>query len=503
MRLISVLAFLLCCSIAFADVVGLVGGSSADPSNACFLDPGQATVVDAHNGNGANLFTDIGVTMREGGSGFVQIDIPDGVASSDWIGVYVNFTNSNGSEAAGRNRIAVVDISGDPDTIDIYPLEWIDGTSCNIVVGGAVPIVDGTYELQDVLDDTTIGSAAAQDVDILIAGSDTATGKILLDVGGGALTGTFKRLIGTNTSYVDDGTLAVITIDTANMGPGSPLFQVDDISSVIFKNIHVNITGDAATAGEDCFQIANGTAQVAINFYNCKATNGYRGFNYDGDAVNRMSWYELVDCMSTGSVAEGMRLVGTYFTLDRCYIEASSTYAVFARLPQGTISNCICDGGETGIWYDSSGPWGKVVNCSFYNQTTSCIGANALRDVGISVYNNLFWVADINADFPILNTSGVIYLSDADWNFTNADATRSSMLTGANSQNTLWSDTETNLWTDAANDDFTVVDAGMIDGGMPTLSDEGGTPVDGYTTAGAAQLKQTQTGGNVVIIRRQ
>ncbi len=472
---------------AVANIGCLVGGTNSANTNAGWFDSDAVAVADTFAANGGPVASGTGTTQNDGGD--VQInDNGNFGLTSVGMYIYVNFTDVY---VDGRYLI----IATDSESLATLNLAYTsDGSVTAFNIGGAVPIVDGTFDLQDVLDDA-LGSAGGNNVDIYVAGSDTVAATIVADTGGGAATGTLKRIIGTNTSYVADGTYATITADTVNLA-GTPIIQVDDISYITFENIHVVVSGDPATAGEDGFQIANGTTQTRVSFINCESTDAYIGFNDAGDIVNRVNVGRKIDCTVTGSVSYGMLVANQNGLIDRCFIEVGATNGMFVRTTTSiTIQNCIIDGGTNGIFFQESLPGATVSGCSFYNQTVACIGANIAKDILLDAYNNLFWVATIGADYPILNAAGVISMNYEDYNFTNADATRASMLTGANSGNTLWSDTETNLWTDAANNDFTVVDASMIDGGMPTLSDEGGTPADGYSTPGAAQLAQTQAGG--------
>jgi len=462
-----------------------VGGSSSNLLHASWSYLDASTSVGA---NGESILEATSVDVDESDGGLCRItsgaDVSDNMA-----GCYMNVHTNAGSEATGRYEIIHHDQGPSGADTFLIELDWIDAdtTDMQYTIGGAVPIVDATYGLQEVLDHAN-SSAADQNAYIYVAGSDTATATIVADTGGGSSIGTIKRIIGTNTSYVADGTYATITADIdAPWAAGTPVIQIDDISYTTFENIHVIITGeDTPTAGEDGFQIANTDSGAGVFFINCKATDAYRGWNHAGATANRSGNTKAIDCVAVGSVHAGIYFSGANTEAIGCFIEGSGTYGIYSHAGNGVnYTDCIIDGGDTGIYFGNSGVSAIVSGCSFYNQTVACIGASGARDVGLTAYNNLFWVADINATFPILNTASVIFMIYEDYNFTNADATRASMLTGSNSDNTLWEDDEDNLWTDAANGDFTVVDAAMIDGGKPTLGDEGVTPVDGFSTPGA------------------
>jgi hypothetical protein len=328
-------------------------------------------------------------------------------------------------------------------------------------------------------------------------GDYTATAQMLIDTNNS--TAPYVRwLIGCDSSYAKlaTGSYVTMTGPTATMA-GTPVIKVVDMGGLGFENIHCTMSGDAATSGEDGFQIANTTLQFGYLFINCKASACYIGFNYNAGTSNRAYYGSMIDCVSVDNVSTSIVVGGPYYRLNHIFSKSISTYNIDCTRSPVVLTNSIIVGGNSGIYFQNNGDTtlSFFSNCSFYNQSVACIHATATRKNQLVLYDNLFWVETIGADFPVLTTADVFELIYEDYNFTNADATRAAMLTGPNSQNALWSDTETNLWADAANDDFTVVDAAMIDGGKPTLSDEGGTPADGYSTPGAAQLAQTQAGG--------
>ncbi len=478
----------------------LVGGTNSSASFPGFFDLDAITVSQAHNGNGDSFFADVGISVADA-AGSVEITANiNGDFATALVGMGIEIAwaddGGGGTGTDGPYFIRSIDTGATPDKL-IFDETWdpsFAGDSVSIVIGGAQRLAD----LQDVLDDSTKGSAASDNVDIYVTGSGATTATIVADAGGGTGTGFTKRVIGTNASYVADGTLAVITAGTADLA-GTPIIQIDDISYITFENIHASMTGPAATAGEDGFQIASTALTFRASFLNCKSTNANIGFNHVGGSVNQVHNSFIIDCVSTGSVLYGIFLAGVNCLVETCFIETSGTYGIFIRATGGlAIRDSIIDGGTNGVWFQESITAGlvSIAGCSFYNQTVSCIGANAAKDIGLNAWNNLFFVNPAGTPEPILSTAGVISMSYEDWNFTNAEAAQSTMLTGANSDSALWSDDPDNLWTDAANNDFTVVDAAMIDGGKPTLGDEGVPPVDGFSTPGAHQLTQTQAGGS-------
>ncbi len=441
------LIFLFCCSIIFgAQTACLVGGSSSAATNAGWFDSSVRSAVDAHNGNGANLFTDTGVTMREGGSGFVQIDIPDGTASSDWIGVYVNFTNSNGSETDGRNRITDVDTSGDPDTIDIYPLEWIDGTSCNIVVGGAVPATYNAvaYDLEDVLDDE-IGDAAtnSENVFILIylSAAQEVTEQIMVDDQGGS--GQYRKTLrGVDSNYAAYANGSYVEyIDTNDDAAGS-IFKIS-VENVTFENIAaINPAGTGTPLGSEyCFEvIGTGKEFVARN---CKAINGGAGFNISAVSGS------LIDCVAYDSLtrqasmaSHGASIIGGYYEFERTNAR-SGGYVIYFGALSGKIVGATIVGDVTGVGFGSYGSH-LVLNCNFKNQTTQAILVNS-ADAMLLHFNNIYKLNATNLS-EITLTSGSMY---GDFNRSNV-LTANTVLKGANDVSNLTTMSDTSPWVNAA-----------------------------------------------------
>lgn len=473
-----------------------VGGSSSNGAHATFSFLSASVSTGA---NGESVLEDTGLADISGDAGKMLITTAADIAN-DMTGGYCNIVVNNGSEGTGRFQILSHDQSpGGADTI-LIDLTWVDDgvDTVNIAIGGAVPVVDATFDLQDVLDDS-LGSAVANNVDIYITGTGTLTSTLVIDAGGGSTT-TFKRLIGADASYAPHGrgTYTVLTADTADLA-GTPLVQIDDISYTIIENIEFTLFGDAATSGEDCFEILNTTARTNNHFFNCKFDSGYIGLNFGGSSKG-VSYSDVAGCTVVGHISKAMDGVNTNGRYFNNYIKGTTATMVELDGIGCLVSGNIISGGGIGLYFPENSAGYEIFNNSFYNQTSQCIGANDARVVRMCVWNNLFWVADKDNDEPIESTAGVIFFVEEDYNKTNAVAGQSSMLTGANSKHTRWSDTETNVWRDAANDDFRIAvtiptgNDAVVDAGRPTRGQEEHTTA-GFSTIGAYQLAQTQAGG--------
>jgi hypothetical protein len=493
MRYISV--FLILCSAAIADIGCLIGGTSAASSSAGWFNAGLVSAADCHDGNGVALVNAGGLmNIDDDGSGNVRI-----TAGSD------QFSNAIGKEGVyarvdfdsvytdGIYEVLDVPAGGVQVIIDTSWISNLTDSTTSVDIGGAVPFT--TAGLEAVYDDA-ISTADTKNVYLYATGDYTATAQMLIDANNS--TAPYVRwLIGCDSSYakLTTGSYVTMTGPTATMA-GTPVIKVVNMAGLGFENIHCTIDG-AADSGEDGFQIANTSSLYGYYFINCKASTCFVGFNCNAGTGNRVHDVSFIDCVSVDNVSTSIVMSGLAYRFDHLFSKSAAIYNIYSPTYSVILTNSILVGGNSGVYYNGNSYFSPsmISNCSFYNQTVACIDSNATRKNQIVLYNNLFWVETIGADFPVLTTADVFELIYEDYNFTNADATRAAMLTGPNSQNALWSDTETNLWADAANDDFTVVDAAMIDGGKPTLSDEGGTPADGYSTPGAAQLAQTQAGG--------
>jgi hypothetical protein len=312
---------------------------------------------------------------------------------------------------------------------------------------------------------------------------------VMIDSNGGGVNSR-KYLVGTDSNYAPLANGSYCTLD----GDGTASICLNaTVDYVTIKNIYCHSSTSYP------LQVGGASYYNHYTVINCKAASTAETacFISRGSVV-----FSDCDFRTTHSGSMAIDCFAGKFFATRTFFETASTSVSCIDADRGSsMIGCIVVGGTVGLGLTNNTdimPY-VIAHCNFYNQVTSCIQFAAAAGNALICYNNLFWVADTANDYAI-TAADPGTLGFEDYNFTNAETpmllnSAASGWLGANSDDTLWSDTEGNLWTDAANDDFTLVDTAMIDDGMPTLGDEGDTPVNGYSTPGAHQLTQTQSGG--------
>ncbi len=378
--------FLLYCSIAFAQVGCLVGGSSAHANYAGWFDSSTISASDAHSGNGLSLDSLVTVTVDYTNS-TARLRINESGAFTNTVaGSYGKFVFQSGVYAAfsGKYKVFLVDVSGAWIDIDLAYISD-DTAILDCWIGGAVPIVSGSYDLQDVLDDTTIGSAASQDVDIYVTSASTVTltTTIVIDVGGGSST-TRKRMLACDSSYayskgsVTFDTTSNLTNGLIQLGTGSGISYVEIIGLII--------DGGAG------------------------ATDAERGI-YCADATTDN--ISIIDCTIkdvTEAPGHGLSLEGdSYFVInteiDNCLIGAymGGSDGLYSRWEGCSIHHCIGDGlyvdgvrnvithteffrnGDDGLVITDTGGGAYIDHCTFLLNTGDGVSVNvAALDVFIT-----------------------------------------------------------------------------------------------------------------------
>ena len=379
--------FLILCGFAFGydDVGCLVGGSSASNSHPGFFALGGVagiTAAQAHNGNGESFFEDTGLAVADDGGSIEITAALDGDFADLLVGmgVYVTWTDTGGGGTGtdGPQIIIAIDTGTNPDTITIGGwLAIYAGDDVGIVVGGAVEIVDG---LQEVLDNTTIGSAAAQNVFVYMTGNATITADIAKDVGGGSASTmwhlygcdeTYTRVTPTRTSIgtgkangpLDTTDMPTITLNSG-VEFGVPVNYVH-IDGIYFTGSSTDTYGMVGTSTGD-YQIysncvflnaGNGAGSRAIS------TDKYgRIYNCDAFATGAN---EITRCFQTGTSVSVINCRGTNTS-------TSATSSVFA-VAYGAIQNCLAyDGAGIGVYlYNSNGFSSTITGCTFENLLTA------------------------------------------------------------------------------------------------------------------------------------
>ncbi len=342
MRWISMI-FLILCSFAMADVACIVGGSSSAATNAGWYDPDQVDASDVDGGNGAALASGQGVVEDAAGNVAIRDTDAFGLAVAGQF-IYGNFLSDTHTD--GRYIIQAVE-NDDAIRLEIAYISGTEGVDWTL--GGAVPIVDATFELQDVLDDTTIGDAAAQNVDIYVAGSGTLTATIDVDTGGGSAT-TLKSIIGVNSSYVDDGTQVTLTAQAA-AGLTNGIIEYDSGAPYInTKNIIFDANGDGAA--HCVLQDDTIEGVVGCSFENCRFTDADdTGIRWGGNSV--LQNLLIINCeidLADSHGIESTHAVRGRFSLINTKIHDNGGYGAYFGRPGCEALGCtINDNGSDGL----------------------------------------------------------------------------------------------------------------------------------------------------------
>ncbi len=163
------LIFLMCVSFAWAQGGGswIVGGKGTGAgkatTNAGVYGPTNSTWSNAQGNNGTFRFDADARAISDAGGSTMFVDIPDGEANANWLGVGVFFHNSNGTEPDARAEIVNVNTGASPDVIQIE-LPWIDGTTADITVGGALPNPGDVWDSDDASTGIYIGDSKAHKI---------------------------------------------------------------------------------------------------------------------------------------------------------------------------------------------------------------------------------------------------------------------------------------------------------------------------------------------------
>ncbi len=418
--IIRLMILLLICGIAVADITFVLGGASSDVYAGGAFDPVQRTVDEAVGVDGATLYSADDTNFADDGSGDIEIEIADGQASSDWVGVYVLFHNSDGSEPAERIVILSVDTSGDPDLI-VIDAEYANGSTCDIDVGGAVLNTygdEGTdedgkdWDLEGVLD-SALGNATSQQVQILIyiSSSVAPSAQINIDTNGGA--GIFyKRIIGADSGYgaLSLGSYSTYDMGVADLGAGASIFSIS-VPNIRVENIAaMNPDGSGGTPviGEHCFEVVHTNADN-VQFINCKAVRGYYGFEWFNGAGNDADKGALINCYATDCVNRCIDAWSDGFIVKGGLYDWGTAFAdnrIIAPRYSTVLDNVIFVGGTRGVQYVAANAI-YITNCVFIGQSDDAyFGNNA--DGRAVVINCIFDLDDVGTETALTYSPGSV-----------------------------------------------------------------------------------------------
>ena len=327
-----------------SNIGAIVGGSSSNGNNSPWFNSDVIGPGDNQLNNGLFLDASGSVAVTDNGSSKVRATSA-GDFSNTIVGPYANINFDPGSDyTSGFYEVIAVDASN--NYVDLE-LAYIDDDAVNItiVVGGAVPIIDVDYDLQDVLDDA-LSSAASNDVVIYILGTGEITATLDIDTGGGSAT-TTKTLVGTNTSYVIDGTRAKITTATSLIN--GLVHIANGVSGITFRNIDF----DAGGVGKADYCILNNTdAEESIVFKNCLMHDSdIDGIHHGGSAIQ--DEWAVLGCEVYDNRGSGIRARssarGVIYIIG-CSIHDNSVYGIFIGEYVRAYNNRVYANGDSGIY---------------------------------------------------------------------------------------------------------------------------------------------------------
>ncbi len=348
----------------------LVGGSSASNLNAGWFDSDAVAVADTFAANGASVDGDNGGAVTSGAGAKVLIT-DAGQFSNTSVGMFIR-VNFAAGYVDGRFEITA---KPDGDNAVLIAEDYAtdeDVTDWN--VGGAVPILDATFELQDVLDDPTFGTAASRNVDIYVTGLANITTTIDIDAGGGTTT-TRKRLLATNTSYIytKGGCTLTATANLINgvfrLGSGSGISYIDIIGFVI--------DGGGAGDAERGIRFSDGSSIynsiIDCTIQNVKESPGY-GVQYAGNSNNIINT-TIDGCIrgvhtDTNDGGQSKYINSTFSN--------NTTVGVFIDGTNTQFIGCKFIGNGAGLIFDDSENWAMVQHCTFLNNVGDGVEVDAL-----------------------------------------------------------------------------------------------------------------------------
>ncbi len=352
----------------------VVGGVNAGTDHGIFFNPAETTATIAGGSSGQSLdsLTAQSVDITEGASSKVRITDLGSFANSI-VGVY-GFFDFEGAYAGddGYHEVLVVDGSGNFIEIDV---SYISDTTINLTcaIGGACPITGaghtaGDFDLQDVFD-STIASAAAQNVEIYMTGNGTLSANLDKDAGGGSAStmwhwygcdSSYARVVPTRTSI--SGGIANSLLVTAGM----PTITCG--SNVVNMGVaYVHIDGIAFTGTVNGGHLVGAAAIDFQQYSNCSIINaGTTGTALRTDDFGTVT---NCDCLATDATTATTCLhMDTGSTIRNSILrnDSSSSSSINLDINNATVVGCLFyDFSGTGILFRAGNTTRGVANCTF------------------------------------------------------------------------------------------------------------------------------------------
>ena len=485
--------FLLSVAFASADIVCYVGGSSGSNTNGGWA-LSTVAAADAVGANGAAKYDAVGADPSESVAPAGTKLTKAGEFAASLADIYA-YCDATGDMADNHYKILASD--ADSVTIDLAWNALYDNDTVDVYVGGSLAETD--QGLDDGLNHT-MSSAAAQNVTVKVYDS---TGTIPISTShvfaNGGTAPYVLKVQGCDSSWVPLAVGSYINLDADLTNLDAAIFSITDLSNIWIEGLgflhNDSGAGDAPGAAEHGIYI-NRTAGSPSGHVirNCYFTDCYYGLYIFSTSV-----------------------IDPY--IQQCVFTTMANSCIYQNATRGEVAFCILDGSNyagpvtnRGYNYHDNYVLGgtyafsatlvlSIKNNSCYGQTVAGVYLNGTGYNSI-ILNNIFFVADPAADYAIQRNAGMYY---EDYNITNADTAALSgfqaPFTGGHSYYDLPFDEALGRpFTDGSAGNLTLNTADAviaipycIDKGIPTIGATISTG-NGYTTIGAYQLTQTQSG---------
>ncbi len=414
----------MCVSFASAtDFSWIVGGKGTGAgkatTNAGVYNIANSTWDNAMGANGTFRF-DINTTaIADGGGGTMLVDITDGQANANWLGVGVYFHNSEGIEPDARAQIINVNTGVSPDVI-IIELPWINGDTADITVGGSLVNPGDVWDSDDASTGIYLGNADTHKIWIRALADYTTVDEsdsiLYVNTAGTAAAPIIWEAHFAEVAS-EKGDFGVVTFNATGIGNG--------IETAIGGSVYHVFIGLSIELANDDGLNGNGSTDDFISVIRCQfINNGIWGMQADRDNVVLFCDFDT----NAGGFDGGVRniAIDSVFqnnTGDGYYTDSGTVIGCLSfdngdtQIRVGTardiVYGCTVDGdngaGTEGIYQDgASAAFWTCIN----NLVTNCdVGVqddSTLRQAAI-LYNNLY-----NNNTPDTNTNITPIPSDSD-----------------------------------------------------------------------------------------
>ena len=349
-----------------------------------------SAIADLYGTNGTYISSD-------GGDSTTLIDLGGSAATlaiADTTGILVGMFCYIDNVSAGTNARGYYEITGVTTNTLITissdsALDGIAGIDANDTVsyfiGGVSRAFDDTSFLQALFDligpDTgATNGNAINNLDILCTSSTGLIITATIDIDGISGSATTRvRVIGTNSSFVDDGTQ--VTIDTATTLANGLLefFSISDFTE--WKNFDLDANSNAAYA------VNNPTTETSSHVH-CFIDCQFHGATLSGVRVRGTAW-TFVNCDSYSNTDSGFFTPSAFETVFiGCSSHDNGDHGFFLQAQKCLVSGCSAyDNTLDGIFVDSNADDTRIHGCTCYSNSSDGMFIHAAADDCV-VFNN-------------------------------------------------------------------------------------------------------------------